>query len=155
MPRMVTRTPSLQPDRLPILTFRLGHQTYALLIEDVVEVEAMVELIPVLHGLPEVLGLANRHGAILPVIDLRMVFQQPAPPPGSSHFFIVAADSARQIGVLVDEVLQVEYVNFSQLEDTSASGQYIRGMINSRSELIPVIALAPLLANFLASQSSG
>jgi purine-binding chemotaxis protein CheW len=149
------RTPIQQTDTLPILTFRVGQQIYALRIQDVVEVSAMVELMPILQGRPEVLGLANRHGSIVPLVDLRTVFQQPASPVRSSHIFIIAADGSRQIGLLVDEVLQVEYVNFLQLEDASALGEYIRGIISSKSELIPVIALAPLLANFLAGQLSG
>ena len=152
---MLTRTLNRPNDRLAILTFRLGSSTYALLIEDVVEVEAMVELMPVLDGPPEVLGLVNRHGSILPLVDLRILFKQPASQVSSLSFFIVAVHESWHIGLVVDEVHQVEYVNFIQMEETLASGKYIRGMINLRSQLIPVIALAPLVEAFLAHQQAG
>jgi purine-binding chemotaxis protein CheW len=153
---MFLQTPTAQPtDRLPILTFRLGEQVYALLISEVVEVEAMVERIPVLNAPPEILGLVNRHGTILPLLDLRIVFNQPAAPVTSASFFIVAAYHQQEIGLVVDTVLQVDYVNSIQLENASASGEYIRGIISSRMELIPVIALEPLIATFLANRQSG
>ncbi len=147
---MLKKTPLLKNDQLPVLTFRLGDQVYALLIEDVIEVEAMVERIPVLDAPREVLGLVNRRGFILPLVDLRLVFNRPAPSVDSSSYFIVGAHADRQVGLVVDEVLQVEYVNSLQLEHASASGKYIRGIINIKSELIPVIAMEPLIAAFVA-----
>jgi len=152
---MLTKIPLPKNDHLPVLTFRLGNQMYALLIEDVVEVEAMVERIAVLDAPPEVLGLVNRRGTILPLVDLRLVFNQPAPSVNSSSFFIVGEQRGQQIGLVVDEVVQVEYVNSVQLEQASAAGKYIRGIINIKSELIPVIALNPLIEVFLAGQQSG
>lgn len=153
-PKIAKKSLARQTDRLPILTFGLGSLTYALLVEDVVEVEAMVELLPILDAPSEVLGLVNRHGMILPLLDLRLVFKQPASPVSSLSLFIVVAHNKRQVGLVVDEVHQVEYIPTVELEEALSSGKHIRGIINHKSELIPVIALAPLMATFLADQQS-
>ena len=50
--------------RLPLLTFRLGEARYALLIEDVVEVAAMVDMLSLPTERAEILGYINRRGNI-------------------------------------------------------------------------------------------
>ena len=97
--------------RLPLLTFRLGRARYALLIEDVVEVAAMVDMLSLPTEQPEVLGYINRRGSVLPLLDLRTVFKQPSAPITSATVFIVAAGGDKQVGLVVDAVEQVEYVD--------------------------------------------
>lgn len=147
--------PPLEAARLPILMFSLGQKLYGLLIEDVVEVAAMVELMPLPDAPPELLGIANRHGRMLPVLDLRRVFKQTAGPVTSAHLFVVAQGGNQQIGLLVDEVHQVEYIDALQLGDSPAAGRFIHGMIGFRSQLVPIIALPPLLGAFLSAQAIG
>src|SRR3954469_15969975 len=120
---MRTRMPTTSSDaiRLPLLTFRLGEGRYALLIEDVVEVAAMVDMLSLPTERPEILGFINRRGSILPLVDLRLVFNQPSAPITSATVFIVAAGGNKQFGLVVDVVEQVEYVDALQLSDTLAS----------------------------------
>ncbi len=152
---MLKKIPTRQAERLPILIFTLGALTFALPIDEIVEVEAMVELIPVLDSPVPILGLVNRHGTVLPLIDLRVVFKQPAAPLTSTSLFIVATYQHRSIGLVVDEVHQVEYISAAEMKEALSSGKYIRGIINHKSELIPMIALAPLINTFLADQQLG
>ncbi|MBZ0280889.1 MAG: chemotaxis protein CheW [Anaerolineae bacterium] len=134
---------------LPILTFSLGEQEYALLIEDVVEVSAMVERVAMPDALPAVIGVANRRGTPLPLLDLRIAFNQPASPITSATLFIVAAQAGEQVGLVVDDLHQVEYADSNQFNQLTTSGKYIRGIISLRSQLIPVIALPPLFEAYL------
>ena len=148
---MLKMTPSSPNSRLPFLTFNLAAQFYALLVEDVVEVAAMVERMPVPDSPPEVLGIVNRHGTPLLLIDLRMIFKHSAGPITSTTMFVVAGRAGeQQIGLVVDEVHQVEYVDKPQFQELSTSGKYIRGIISYRSQLIPVVSLAALLDAFLS-----
>lgn len=146
-------TPNHPPtDPIPILTFDLADQRYGLLIEEVVEVQAMVEVKPILDAPPEIVGLINRRGNVLPLLDLRLIFRQPAAPVTSASFFIIAEHHHKPVALLVDAVHRVEYGDSLALEETLASGKYIRGMINIRSQWIPVIALESLMTGFLASR---
>lgn len=144
--------PNLTPQTndLPILTFTLDSQTYALLVEDVVEVAVMVERMAMPDAPPEGVGVVNRHGVPLPLLDLRLVFKHPANPITSATLFIVVSQAGEQIGLVVDEVYQVEYADSKQFNSTATSGKYIRGIISLRAQLIPVIALASLFETYFA-----
>ncbi len=139
--------------RLPILTFSLGDHLYGLLIEDVVEVSAMMEVTLLPDAPPEVTGVVNRHGTMLPLVDLRLVFKQPASPITSTTLFIVGSGGGQQIGLVVDEVHQVEYVDALQMKDVPTAARYLHGVISHQSSLIPILALPPLLAAFVNGQT--
>ena len=132
--------------RLPLLTFRLGEARYALLIEDVVEVAAMVDMLSLPTERAEILGYINRRGSILPLVDLRIVFKQPSAPINSATVFIVAAGGNKQFGLVVDAVEQVEYVDALQMSDTLASSPYLHGIISHQNDMISIIALPSLMA---------
>jgi purine-binding chemotaxis protein CheW len=138
----------MSPDavRLPILTFRLGERRYAILIEDVVEVAAMVDMLSIPAERPEVAGYVNRRGSILPLLDLRTVFKQPGTPITSASVFIVVAGGNQQIGLIVDAVQQVEYVDALQMSDTLASSPYLHGIISHQDDMISIVALPSLMA---------
>lgn len=147
--------PAHESVRLAFLTFSLGTQRYALPIEDVVEVAAMVELVQVAGATPELLGLANRHGQVLPVLDLRPIMRQGRSQISASTLFVVAAHGDQYVGLVVDEVQQVVYFNMTQLVHASTREKYIRGIIPYEDQLIQVIALPPLLTLFLPGDLPG
>ena len=132
--------------RLPLLTFRLGEARYALLIEDVVEVAAMVDMLSLPTERAEILGYINRRGNILPLVDLRTVFKHPSTPITSATVFIVAAGGNQQFGLVVDAVEQVEYVDALQMSDTLVSSPYLHGIISHQNDMISIIALPSLMA---------
>ena len=132
--------------RLPLLTFRLGEARYALLIEDVVEVAAMVDMLSMPTERAEILGYINRRGNILPLVDLRTVFKQPTAPITSATVFIVAAGGNQQFGLVVDAVEQVEYVDALRMSDTLVSSPYLHGIISHQNDMISIIALPSLMA---------
>lgn len=114
----------------------------------------MVEMTAVPDAPPEILGVVNRHGAIVPMIDLRIVFNQQSVPVLPSTLFIVVQQGAQFAGLVVDDVQQVEYVNGTQFEGVSVPGRYIRGMISYKSQLIQLISLPPIWQSFLVNQVS-
>jgi purine-binding chemotaxis protein CheW len=137
---------------LPVLIFNIGDGLYALSIDDIVEVAAMVEMASVPDAPPEILGVVNRHGAIVPMVDLRKVFKQQSAPVLPSTLFIVVENGAGRAGLVVDDVQQVEYVNEAHFEGVSIPGRYIRGMISYKSQLVQLISLSPLWESFLVNQ---
>lgn len=127
------------------LTFLLGGQDYALPIENVIEIAAMVEVTRVAGAAPGLLGVVNRHGAPIPMLDLRMALEQSAPPIDVSMLFIVASIHNRMVGLVVDEVLQVEYASGWSGDST----RYIEGIISQRGRLIQVVSLERVLTAHL------
>ncbi len=139
-----------KPALLPVLTFSLGEQQYALLIDDVVEVAPIVEMVTVKDARPEIVGMVNRHGMVLPLLDLRLVFGQTPRPFDTTTLFVVAAHRQQPIGLVVDEVHQVAYIPSSQVRETSTAGKLIRGIISDKEALVQIISPAALLETYLA-----
>jgi purine-binding chemotaxis protein CheW len=142
---MVTMT-----NDLAMLTFRLGSQHYALPIEDVVEVAVMVELTSITGLRPEILGMINRHGVPLLLLDLRPVFGHEHMPVDASTLFIVTVYNEQLVGLVVDEIQLVEYLPAKSISKSAA--KYLRGVISHRSHLMQILAIDSLLAEYLPGE---
>jgi purine-binding chemotaxis protein CheW len=136
---------------LPILTFVLEGQHYAFPVNNVVEVAAMVELVSVSDDRPEVIGVANRRGSVLPMLDLRLVMGCTATPIDEWTLFVVTTSENGTIGFVVDEIQQVEYIPVEQLHQSAAAGKYIHGIISYEQRLIQVIDLDLLIVAYSSS----
>gem|GEM_PF-635767 len=136
-------------NQLPVITFSIDERYYALPIADVIEVAAMVEAIKVPDSRPELLGVINRHGSILPLLDMRRVFGVDPKPIQVSTLFIVASYQNQTVGLVVDAVFQVEYIDETEIETTQAYGRYVRGIVTQESVVIQIITLEAILSQFL------
>jgi chemotaxis signal transduction protein len=132
-------------DPLPMLTFRLGDQQYALPIDEVVEVASMVELTILPDSATGMLGIANRHGAMLPILDLRQILEQEATSIDSSTLFVVVTHGEGVAGLVVDEVHQVEYVDPGAKQSVPAAGRFIRDIVSHKGQLVQLISVPQLL----------
>lgn len=141
------------PERKAFLTFSLGTQRYALSIDEVVEVAAMVEVTKVTGMPPQVLGVINRHGDVVPLLDLRPMFRQSAARINTSTLFIVGVHDERYAALVVDEVHQVEYLSLEQATPAKmklkTDETYIQAIIPHGGQLVQIISLPLLLAKSL------
>lgn len=138
------------PERLPLLTFRLADQHYALRIGHVLEVAAMVQMETIANAHDAVLGMANRHGEPIVMLDLRILFGFSAIPIDINTLFIVAQTHDTPIGLVVDEIEQVRYVDSAALRPAQAAGAHITHLIsNDAGRLFQLIDLDGLLNTFV------
>ncbi|MEQ8672817.1 MAG: chemotaxis protein CheW [Aggregatilineales bacterium] len=142
-----------QSKTLPILTFTIGEQYYGLPIERVVEVATMVALIRTPSSNPAVIGIVNRHGSVLPMLDLRRIFADESSVITDATLFIVGQFEDQQVGLLVDSIEQVEYVAKTQMRLSAAAGKYIHGIISYNNMLIQLITLEPLIEDYLPNEA--
>jgi chemotaxis signal transduction protein len=145
----ILNNPKPDVGREPFLTFSLGGQRYALPIDQVVEVAAMVEVVRMPDSPPEFLGVVNRHGGVLPMLDLRVLFQQKVTPLTPQTLFIVAAYGSQQVGLVVDDVNQVEYFGPERQAGLKMAETFIQGVIPHRDYLVQIITLPALIARAL------
>lgn len=136
-------------DQIPILTFMLGSEHYALRIDYVVEVAAMVEHSSIADASPALLGIINRHGQVMPLIDLRIVFELPTPPIDTNVLFIVTSYEDTLVGLVVDNVNQVEYIDASELKVAPGGGRWIDNVTNYQDKLIQLISLPTIISELL------
>jgi chemotaxis signal transduction protein len=84
---------------------RIGAETYAIPVEHVLEVAELGEVTPVPGSPPEVLGVRNLRGQILPIVDLAQVFGIPTS--RSAQRLLVAQGRGHRAGFAVDEVSDI------------------------------------------------
>jgi purine-binding chemotaxis protein CheW len=85
--------------------FRVGSESYALPVAQVLEVADLGELAPVPGAPPAVLGVRNLRGQVLPVLDLASVLGTA----GGAHAdkLIITEEAGRRAGLAIDEVTDV------------------------------------------------
>jgi chemotaxis signal transduction protein len=84
---------------------RLAAEAYAIPVEHVVEVAAIGRVAAIPGARPEVLGVRNLRGRILPVVDLARILGVPRSAPALR--LLVSEVAGRQAGLAVDEVSDV------------------------------------------------
>lgn len=139
-------------DRIPVLTFMMGDKQYALLIDYVVEVAAMVHYSEVADATPFLLGMVNRHGQVMPLIDLRIIFGLETPIIDTNILFVVARHNNILVGLVVDAVNQVEYIYQSDLRVAPGGGRWIKQVASHHDDLLQIVNL-PAVVNHLLPET--
>jgi purine-binding chemotaxis protein CheW len=102
-----------------MMAFRLDQQSYALPIDEIVQIIPMVTITPVPQVSRVVEGIINVHGEVLPVINLRRhLGLEPIPRQLHTPILIVRTH-AWTAGLIVDEVLDVLNMPESQISKPS------------------------------------
>jgi purine-binding chemotaxis protein CheW len=99
--RLATRPPR------ECLTFRLGHEEYAIDILRVQEIRSYEAPTRIANAPSFVKGVVNLRGVIVPIVDLRLKFGHDAPRYDGSTVTVVLTIANRVIGVVVDSVSDV------------------------------------------------
>ena len=143
---------SSENEILQRVTFQLENETYGINVMQVQEILRYSEIAAV-PGAPDyVLGIINNRGNVVTVIDTRSRFGlMPAEITDSSRIVIIEAET-QVIGILVDSVAEVVYLNKSDIEDapnvgTEESSQFIQGVANRENGLLILVDLNKLLSD--------
>ncbi len=122
---------------------RMGGRPCAIPCEFIVEIVPRVLLSKVPDSPPQVLGVINLRGRVVPVVDVREKLaarSEPAPLPPYQHLVIVQADS-RQVGLAVDEVSEVRSVPSSDVEKPGDLARALGpGVVRIDRELVLVVS---------------
>ncbi len=97
------------------LTFRVAGRSYALPSEDVAEVIPVPRVARLPHSSKSLMGLANLRGAVIPLVDPRVMLGHEEFAPGSTARAIVLTGAAR-IALAVDAVEQLVVLDAGQVE---------------------------------------
>lgn len=91
---------------LPIITFRLGEQVFAVGAEAVIEAHVLAHEIEALPGLPStVRGLANVRSRVLAVFDASPLLRLPTSPAADARRILIVSAEQAEFALLIDEVL--------------------------------------------------
>jgi len=104
------------------LTCRLGNETYAVDILQVQEIREVNDVTRVPHVAPFVRGVINLRGAIVPVVDLGLMFGFPEPAKLNGSSAIVLDVNGRLVGLVVSSVSDVMALTDDEIAPTPELG---------------------------------
>jgi len=128
-----------------VLWFSLGREDYAIKVDHVQTVLDKFTPTPVPNTPMFVLGVINLRGVIIPIVDLKEMFQMPKEE-GQQMMAVVLEIENMKVGIAVDKVREVLDIDFSQLQPPppSLSGlgaDYVSGIFRLTNKILIVVDL--------------
>lgn len=138
------------PDQLlQLVTFGVGSEEFAVDILAVREIILMMPLTRVPQSPPEVEGVINLRGRIIPVVDLRRRFNITASDKTEHSRIIVVEVHGRVLGFIVDRVNEVKRISQKIVEPApamvcSVDSEFISGVGKLEDRLLILLELGKL-----------
>jgi purine-binding chemotaxis protein CheW len=128
-----------QVQEIEMLSFRLGGEEYALMVEDVKEVLKSRELTQVPNAPDYILGVTALRGPILAVIDLSRRLGLPPAQRGEKSRILVVSSNDEDTGMVVDRVTGVVKIHPEDIRpvpETIVQGsEFLRGIVRKNDRL--------------------
>jgi purine-binding chemotaxis protein CheW len=136
-------------DLKSVLWFTLGREDYAIKVDYVQTVLDEMTLTPVPNTPKFVLGVINLRGVIIPIIDLKEMFQM-ARGESEDRMAVVLEVENMRVGIAVDKVKEVLDIDFSALQSPppSLSGlgaEYVKGIHRLGNKILIVVELPKVI----------
>lgn len=104
-------------DELQLVSFDVAEQEYAMAIEDVQEIVQIPEdVIRVPHSAPHVMGIMTLRNRLLPLVNLRRMFDLPNRANDDHSRIVVVSLGASSVGIVMDSVNEVLRVAKSDVD---------------------------------------
>src|SRR3954466_12914586 len=136
------------------LSFHLGAEEYAIQVLKVREIVKLQHITGVPETPPELKGVINLRGKVIPVVDLRLRFGLPEKEYDQrTCIIVVELDRAATgpMGIIVDEVSEVLTLQEAEIQDTPDFGigvdtPYLLGMAKARDTVKILLDIDEALA---------
>ena len=137
-------------DHSQYLTFALGGEEYGVEILKVQEIRGYTSITPIPNTPPNIKGVMNLRGAIVPVVDLRCTLAMPATEYSPFSVIIVVTVGTRVMGLIVDAVSDVLDVARTDIHPTPDFGtridaRFIQGMARVGDKLVVLLDIDRVL----------
>lgn len=134
-------------ESLDIIAFRLRDQEFCVKTTTIREIRGWAPSTPIPHAPPEVVGVMNLRGSIIPIIDLAYKLGMQSTAADKRSAIVVAEVHSMVIGLLVDRVSDILTVAASQIQPipqvaASAGGNYSEGIVAHGESMICFLDLA-------------
>ena len=141
---------TLQEGRSEFVTFTSGSQSYCLEIMSIKEIRRWAPVTVLPHAPPDVLGVMNLRGAVIPIYDLSAKFGFGHTAANERNVVIIATVASQTIGLLVESVSEILSVSTDQIQETpnvqsDATQLSISGVISIEDGMTRIIDLAAVI----------
>ena len=132
------------------LTFRLGNEEYGVDILSVQEIKGYVQTTRLPNSPPEIIGVLNLRGTVVPIIDLRRKFGLEVVEYTSFTAIVVVVVRGRVMGMIVDSVSEVVNIPQAHIQPSPDFGasmriNFIKGMAKRDDALITLLDIETVL----------
>ena len=137
-------------DQLPLLSFLLSSETFAMHAIYGKEILKVPQVIRVPRTPPTVLGIINLRGTITPIIDVRVPLGLKASEVGDESRVIVTEVGELYTGILVEQVLGITQAPGDEIKPVSsalAKKDFLEGQVLVDEKPLVIINLEKLLSS--------
>lgn len=132
------------------LTFSLCEQEFGIEILRVQEIKNYSRVTPIPNSPPNVKGVMNLRGTVIPIVDLRNTLGMPGAEYDKFTVIIVVNIDLRVVGLVVDAVSDVMDVNPSDIEvppslSSESSMSVVNGIAKAGERLITLLNISKLI----------
>ncbi|MGR6429539.1 chemotaxis protein CheW [Rhizobium sp. PAMB 3182] len=136
-------------ENLEIIAFRLHDQEFCVKTTTIREIRGWAPSTPIPHSPPEVIGVMNLRGSVIPIIDLAKKLGMPSTVANERSAIVVAEVHNMVIGMLVDrvsDILTIPSIQIQPVPEISASfdKSFSEGIIASEEGMICFLNLAKM-----------
>lgn len=142
-------------EKLQFLVFQSGNGMYGVNILETHEILKPVAVTRLPNVESEVLGVINLRGNIIPVVDILKKFSGDYAEIGDSTRIVVCTWEGKNLGLLVDRVVEVAAVAEEDIESPEVKGlsnHYLKGVGRSAERIFLIFNLAILFKQQIAEQ---
>lgn len=147
---MTASLPEAAASGRELVAFRIGEQEFAIDITRVLEIRGWTPETAIPRAPDFVRGVINLRGTVLPILDLAARLGLSPTTPSARHVIMVVQMAAQTLGLLVDEVSDIQIANDERIRPTPDIGndvvrQFVRGILAVDGRMIVIIALDDIL----------
>lgn len=130
------------------LCFKLGNEFFAADVKSTLKILQLSEITKVPHAPPNMKGVINHHGNVLPVVDLNQTLELPVSEVGHNTCIIIMSVGTEKesinIGAIVDEVLSVEEISDDIIKEPPSVGanhklDHIKGVFENNDQFVMIL----------------
>jgi purine-binding chemotaxis protein CheW len=132
------------------VAFRVGAQEFCVDIMGVREIRGWTPATPLPHAPPDVRGVINLRGAVLPIVDLAMRFGLGLTEPTPRSVIIVVHIHQQIVGLLVDAVSDILTSSEASMQPTpdiasDMAKTFVKGVYAVDGRMISIVTLDSVL----------
>lgn len=147
---MQTLAEATDSKTMEFVALTAGDQLFCIEIRQILELRRWTPVTALPHSPPDVLGVINLRGAVIPIIDLAARFGLPAIERNARNVIVIVACDDQTVGLLVQSVSEILTVDSDDIQETpdvqsEETRRSVVGVFSADEDLIRILDLQAVI----------